>query len=105
MFKSDSSTYDACLGLLMNRELEIMDPNQFVSLRQLGDQLEQSFCDATQEFSQAYTSPKVELVARFGHLMTRIVGICQLAQALKGPGFQGKGREEMVEAWDSMCDL
>jgi regulatory factor X len=104
MFKTDACIYDACLTVLLNRGLDTrIEAPQLVALRQLGDQVEQVFVDATQEFSQAFTSPKVELVARFGHLITRVVGLCQVAQALHGPGFGGDGRADMVEAWEAMC--
>lgn len=49
-----------------------------------------------------FTSPKIELAARFGHLITRYLGLSQLIQALTGIVSNATTMNEMVRTWDTI---
>ena len=50
----------------------------FAQLRALGGGMEQVIIASLHGYDQSFVSPKVELAARFGHLVTRLLGLCQL---------------------------
>lgn len=64
--------------------------------------MEQVIIVALESYSGSFVGPKIELAARFGHLIVRHLGICQLAQALSGIFANPQSLKDMAEAWDGI---
>jgi hypothetical protein len=82
--------------------LNQMPQQAFGSLRQLAQNMEQVIIAALENFPSTFVGPKIELAARFGHLVVRNLGICQLAQALSGIFSNPANLKDMAEAWDGI---
>lgn len=79
-----------------------MPPAAFTALTQLARSMEQVIIVALESFPSNFVSPKIELAARFGHLIIRHLGICQLAGALATVFSSPTAVREMLLAWDSI---
>ncbi|KAH9447116.1 hypothetical protein Pst134EA_029125 [Puccinia striiformis f. sp. tritici] len=64
--------------------------------------MEQVIIAALENYPSTFVGPKIELAARFGHLVVRNLGICQLAQALSGIFSNPANLKDMAEAWDGI---
>ena len=53
----------------------------FAQLRALSGGMEQVVISSLNGYDQSFVSPKVELAARFGHLVSRMLGLCQLVRS------------------------
>lgn len=102
IYRADAVIYDEILDYLHSQTLRQMPQQAFGSLRQLAQNMEQVIIAALEGFSNDFVGPKIELAARFGHLVVRNLGICQLAQALSGIFSNPNNLKEMAEAWDGI---
>lgn len=67
--------------MLHSRILETMPAQEFTSLRALADNMEAIQTRSLASFDgSAFLGPKIELAARFGHLLIRHLGLCQLVR-------------------------
>lgn len=91
------------LGFLHDNLFISMTPQVFESLRSLADHMEQIQAIALAPFEGTlFGGPKVELAARFAHLLSRHLGLCQLAQALTTLLGNAATLNEMLGAWDEI---
>ncbi|PLW16673.1 hypothetical protein PCANC_13338 [Puccinia coronata f. sp. avenae] len=102
IYRADAVVYDEILDYLHSQTLNQMPQQAFGSLRQLAHNMEQVIIAALENFPSTFVGPKIELAARFGHLVVRNLGICQLAQALSGIFSNPSNLKEMAEAWDGI---
>lgn len=100
--RADAVIYDEILDYLHSQTLRQMLQQDFGSLRQLAQNMEQVIIAALASYPNHFVGPKIELAARFGHLVIRNLGICQLAQALSGIFSNPNNLKEMAEAWDGI---
>lgn len=82
IYRADALVYDEILGHLHAHTLVPMPATAFSSLRSLADNMEHVIIAALSSLSGAFVGPKIELAARFGHLILRHLGICQLVGVL-----------------------
>ncbi|KAL8290536.1 hypothetical protein RQP46_002794 [Phenoliferia psychrophenolica] len=103
VYRADAAVYHDILEFLHAQILVNMPPQAFASLRNLADNMERIQTISLGSFDGgAFPGPKIELAARFGHLVTRHLGLCQLAQALTGIVNNPANLREMKEAWDQI---
>ncbi|KAG0146841.1 hypothetical protein CROQUDRAFT_700798 [Cronartium quercuum f. sp. fusiforme G11] len=102
VYRADAVVYDEILDYLQSQTLSPMPQQAFSSLRQLAQSMEQVIIVALESYSGSFVGPKIELAARFGHLIVRHLGICQLAQALSGIFSNSQSLKDMAEAWDGI---
>ncbi|CAH7667904.1 hypothetical protein BY996DRAFT_4587593 [Phakopsora pachyrhizi] len=102
VYRADAAVYDEILEFLHSQTMTQMPQQAFGSLRQLAQSMEQVIIAAMENYPSSFVGPKIELAARFGHLIVRHLGICQLAQALSGVFNNPNSLKEMVEAWDGI---
>ncbi|KAH9808995.1 hypothetical protein DFH28DRAFT_594399 [Melampsora americana] len=102
VYRADAVLYDQILDYLQSQTLSPMPQQAFASLRQLAQSMEQVIIVALESYPGNFVGPKIELAARFGHLIVRHLGICQLAQALSGIFANPQSLKDMVEAWDGI---
>ena len=102
IYRADAVVYDEILDYLHSQTLNQMPQQAFGSLRQLAQNMEQVIIAALENFPSTFVGPKIELAARFGHLVVRNLGICQLAQALSGIFSNPANLKDMAEAWDGI---
>lgn len=102
VYRADAVVYDEILDYLHAQTRNQMPQQAFGSLRQLAQNMEQVIIAALDNFASAFVGPKIELAARFGHLVVRNLGICQLAQALSGIFSNPANLKDMAEAWDGI---
>ncbi|KAH9447140.1 hypothetical protein Pst134EA_029182 [Puccinia striiformis f. sp. tritici] len=102
IYRADAVVYDEILDYLHSQALNQMPQQAFGSLRQLAQNMEQVIIAALENYPSTFVGPKIELAARFGHLVVRNLGICQLAQALSGIFSNPANLKDMAEAWDGI---
>ena len=77
-----------------------INAQNLTSLRKFAQQIEEKIISATNGLSPFCVNPKIELAARFSHLIIRYVGLCQckhrsarviwlLTRASSGPSSSG----------------
>lgn len=95
--------YTDILSTLHDHIFSPLAPDAFAALSRLAASAEAIQTSAVSLFPPGpFTRPKVELGARFGHLLGRHLGVCQLAQAMMGVVGRAEGLRAMAVAWDGV---
>ncbi|THH33616.1 hypothetical protein EUX98_g608 [Antrodiella citrinella] len=93
MAKADAIVYDM---------LSVIPPASVGALRGLADKMEKILLVALENFGTTFVEPKVELGARFGHLVLRFLDIYQVTQALGTVLTNHKQLAEMQRSWQKV---
>ncbi|KAF9057570.1 RFX DNA-binding domain-containing protein [Panaeolus papilionaceus] len=102
MAKADAIVYDEILEFLRSQMLSPVAPNSISSLRQLALKMEKILLVALENYGNTFVEPKVELGARFGHLVLRYLDIYQVTQALNTVLTNQKQLAEMRRSWQKV---
>jgi regulatory factor X len=102
MAKADAIVYDEILEILRSQMLSPIPGPALHSLRQLADKMEKILLLALDHYGNTFVEPKVELGARFGHLVLRFLDIFQVTQALSRVLQSPDQLADMRRAWDSI---
>ncbi|KLO18104.1 hypothetical protein SCHPADRAFT_820405 [Schizopora paradoxa] len=102
MAKADAMVYNEILEILRLQMLSPIPPAALSSLRQLADKMEKILLLALEGYGNTFVEPKVELGARFGHLVLRFLDIYQVTQALSTVLTNQKQLAEMRRSWQSI---
>ncbi|TFK28731.1 hypothetical protein FA15DRAFT_664765 [Coprinopsis marcescibilis] len=99
MAKADAIVYDEILEFLRLQMLSPIPTASLASLRQLAIKMEKILLVALEGYGNTFVEPKVELGARFGHLVLRFLDIYQVTQALNTVLTNQKQLQEMRRSW------
>ncbi|KIJ20028.1 hypothetical protein PAXINDRAFT_160678 [Paxillus involutus ATCC 200175] len=99
MAKADAIIYDEILEFLRSQMLSPLPTASLNTLRQLASQMEKILLLALEGYGTTFVEPKVELGARFGHLVLRFLDIYQVTQALNTVLTNQKQLAEMRRSW------
>ncbi|KAG8932553.1 hypothetical protein FRC02_000931 [Tulasnella sp. 418] len=99
MVKADAVVYDEILEILKAQLLGQIPPQVLTSLRQLAGKMEKILLLALENYGNTFVEPKVELGARFGHLVLRFLDMYQVTQALSSVLNNHKQLVDMRRAW------
>ncbi|GLB33818.1 putative RFX DNA-binding domain containing protein [Lyophyllum shimeji] len=99
MAKADAIVYDEILEFLRLQMLSPLSAASLSSLRQLANKMEKILLAALENYGNTFVEPKVELGARFGHLVLRFLDIYQVTQALNTVLTNQKQLAEMRRSW------
>ncbi|KAL5507973.1 hypothetical protein ACEPAH_5591 [Sanghuangporus vaninii] len=99
MAKADALVYNEILEILRSQMLSPIPPQALTSLRQLADKMEKILLLALENYGNTFVEPKVELGARFGHLVLRFLDIFQVTQALSTVLTNQKQLADMRRSW------
>ncbi|KAJ6599059.1 hypothetical protein DFH09DRAFT_1129980 [Mycena vulgaris] len=102
MAKADAIVYDEILEILRSQMLSPITPTSLASLRQLANKMEKILLVALESYGNTFVEPKVELGARFGHLVLRFLDIYQVTQALNTVLTNQKQLAEMRRSWQKV---
>ncbi|THG95807.1 hypothetical protein EW026_g5911 [Hermanssonia centrifuga] len=106
MARADAIVYDASvteiLELLRSQMLSPISPASLGGLRQLADKMEKILLVALDSYGNTFVEPKVELGARFGHLVLRFLDMYQVTQALSTVLTNPKQLIEMRRSWEKV---
>ncbi|EIN10625.1 hypothetical protein PUNSTDRAFT_112444 [Punctularia strigosozonata HHB-11173 SS5] len=102
MNRADAIVYDEILEILRSQMLSPIPPASLASLRQLADKMEKILLVALESYGSTFVEPKVELGARFGHLVLRFLDIYQVTQALNTVLTSQKQLAEMRRSWSKV---
>lgn len=102
MAKADALLYDEILETLRSQILAPIPTPALASLRGLADQMEKVLLLALENYGSTFVEPKVELGARFGHLVLRFLDIYQVTQALATVLQNPKQLADMRRAWSEI---
>lgn len=102
MAKADAIVYDEILEILRSQMLSPIPTTSLTSLRQLADKMEKILLVALEGYGNTFVEPKVELGARFGHLVLRFLDIYQVTQALNTVLTNQKQLNEMRRSWQKI---
>ncbi|EJF61258.1 hypothetical protein DICSQDRAFT_106385 [Dichomitus squalens LYAD-421 SS1] len=102
MAKADAIVYDEILEMLRSQMLSPIAPASLAGLRQLADKMEKILLVALDSYGNTFVEPKVELGARFGHLVLRFLDIYQVTQALNTVLTNQKQLLEMRRSWQKI---
>ncbi|TFY66941.1 hypothetical protein EVG20_g4143 [Dentipellis fragilis] len=102
MAKGDAIAYDEILEILRSQLLSSISPASLASLRQLADKMEKILLVSLENYGNTFVEPKVELGARFGHLVLRFLDIYQVTQALNTVLTNQKQLSEMRRSWEKI---
>ncbi|EJD01155.1 uncharacterized protein FOMMEDRAFT_169330 [Fomitiporia mediterranea MF3/22] len=102
MAKADALVYNEILEILRLQMLSPIPPQALTSLRQLADKMEKILLLALENYGNTFVEPKVELGARFGHLVLRFLDIFQVTQALSTVLTNQKQLSDMRRSWQSI---
>ncbi|KAK7061726.1 RFX-type winged-helix domain-containing protein [Favolaschia claudopus] len=102
MAKADAIVYDEILEILRSQMLSPITPTSLASLRQLANKMEKILLVALESYGNTFVEPKVELGARFGHLVLRFLDIYQVTQALNTVLTNQKQLGEMRRSWQKV---
>lgn len=99
MAKADAIVYDEILEILRSQMLSPIPSTSLTSLRQFANKMEKILLMALDGYGNTFVEPKVELGARFGHLVLRFLDIYQVTQALTTVLTNQKQLAEMLRSW------
>lgn len=99
MAKADAIVYDEILEILRSQMLSPIPANSLTNLRQFANKMEKILLMALDNYGSTFVEPKVELGARFGHLVLRFLDIYQVTQALNTVLTNQKQLTEMLRSW------
>ncbi|KAI0269149.1 hypothetical protein BC834DRAFT_614192 [Gloeopeniophorella convolvens] len=102
MAKGDAIVYDEILEILRSQLLSSVSASSLASLRQLADKMEKILLVSLEGYGNTFVEPKVELGARFGHLVLRFLDIYQVTQALNTVLTNQKQLAEMRRSWEKI---
>lgn len=102
MAKADAVVYDEILEILRAQMLSPIPANSLTALRQLAKKMENILVAALNGYGKTFCEPKVELGARFGHLVLRFLDIYQVTQALNTVLTSSKQLTEMRRSWQKI---
>ncbi|KAL1659225.1 hypothetical protein GGF50DRAFT_65690 [Schizophyllum commune] len=102
MAKADAIVYDEILEILRSQMLTPIPSQALASLRQLAIKMEKILVSALDSYGNTFVEPKVELGARFGHLILRFLDIYQVIQALNTVLTNPKQLGEMRRSWQKV---
>lgn len=102
MAKADAIVYDEILEILRSQMLSPLSSAALSSLRQLANKMEKILLVALENYGNTFVEPKVELGARFGHLVLRFLDIYQVTQALNTVLTNQKQLTEMRRSWQKV---
>ncbi|KAI0320833.1 hypothetical protein OF83DRAFT_1052326 [Amylostereum chailletii] len=102
MAKGDAIVYDEILETLRSQLLSSIPASSLASMRQLADKMEKILLVSLENYGNTFVEPKVELGARFGHLVLRFLDIYQVTQALTTVLTNQKQLSEMRRSWDKI---
>ncbi|CAK5262719.1 unnamed protein product [Mycena citricolor] len=102
MAKADAIVYDEILEFLRSQMLSPITPAALANLRQLANKMEKILLVALENYGNTFVEPKVELGARFGHLVLRFLDIYQVTQALTTVLTNQKQLGEMRRSWQKV---
>ncbi|KAG5643952.1 hypothetical protein DXG03_009303 [Asterophora parasitica] len=102
MAKADAIVYDEILEILRSQMLSPITTASLSSLRQLANKMEKILLLALENYGNTFVEPKVELGARFGHLVLRFLDIYQVTQALNTVLTNQKQLAEMRRSWQKV---
>ncbi|KAF8165338.1 hypothetical protein B0H34DRAFT_762477 [Crassisporium funariophilum] len=102
MAKADAIVYDEILEVLRSQMLSPIPAPSLSSLRQLALKMEKILLVALENYGNTFVEPKVELGARFGHLVLRFLDIYQVTQALNTVLTNQKQLAEMRRSWQKV---
>ncbi|EGO01895.1 hypothetical protein SERLA73DRAFT_85891 [Serpula lacrymans var. lacrymans S7.3] len=102
MAKADAIVYDEILEFLRSQMLSPIQTASLTSLRQLANKMEKVLLLALEGYGNTFVEPKVELGARFGHLVLRFLDIYQVTQALNTVLTNQKQLAEMRRSWQKV---
>lgn len=99
MAKADAILYDEILEILRSQMLSPIPTTTLTAVRQLADKMEKILLVSLEHYGNTFVEPKVELGARFGHLVLRFMDIYQVTQALNTVLTNPKQLVEMRRSW------
>ncbi|KAJ8456330.1 hypothetical protein ONZ45_g18764 [Pleurotus djamor] len=102
MAKADAIVYDEILEFLRSQMLSPLSSSSMQGLRQLANKMEKILLAALQNYGNTFVEPKIELGARFGHLVLRYLDIYQVIQALTTVLTTQKQLTEMRRSWSKI---
>ncbi|EKM59063.1 uncharacterized protein PHACADRAFT_25186 [Phanerochaete carnosa HHB-10118-sp] len=102
MAKADAIVYDEVLEFLRSQMLSPISATTLGGLRQLADKMEKILLVALESYGNTFVEPKVELGARFGHLVLRFLDMYQVTQALSTVLTNPKQLVEMKKSWQKI---
>jgi regulatory factor X len=102
MAKADAILYDEILEVLRSQMLSPIPSATLTGVRQLADKMEKILLVALEHYGNTFVEPKVELGARFGHLVLRFLDIYQVTQALNTVLNNHKQLLEMRRSWSKI---
>ncbi|KAH9482670.1 DNA-binding protein RFX2 [Psilocybe cubensis] len=102
MARADAIVYDEILEVLRSQMLSPLPPNSLSALRQIALKMEKVLLQALEGYYNTFVEPKVELGARFGHLVLRFLDIYQVTQALNTVLTNQKQLSEMRRSWQKV---
>ncbi|KAF8592343.1 hypothetical protein K439DRAFT_1503084 [Ramaria rubella] len=102
MARADAIVYDEILETLRSQILAPIPAHSLTSLRQLADKMEKILLLALENYGPTFVEPKVELGARFGHLVLRFLDIFQVTQALTTVLSNHKQLSDMRRSWNNV---
>ncbi|THV08535.1 hypothetical protein K435DRAFT_824995 [Dendrothele bispora CBS 962.96] len=102
MAKADAIVYDEILEILRSQMLSPIPSASLANLRQFANKMEKILLMALNDYGNTFVEPKVELGARFGHLVLRFLDIYQVTQALNTVLTNQKQLSEMRRSWQKV---
>lgn len=102
MAKADAIVYDEILEILRSQMLSPIPAPSLTNLRQLALKMEKILLAALEGYGNTFVEPKVELGARFGHLILRFLDIYQVTQALNTVLTNPKQLADMRRSWEKV---
>ncbi|KAG7096938.1 hypothetical protein E1B28_004337 [Marasmius oreades] len=102
MAKADAIVYDEILEFLRSQMLSPIPTTSLTNLRQFAHKMEKILLVALNDYGNTFVEPKVELGARFGHLVLRFLDIYQVTQALNTVLTNQKQLAEMRRSWQKV---
>ncbi|KAG8900020.1 hypothetical protein FRB99_006295 [Tulasnella sp. 403] len=100
--RADAVVYDEILEVLRSQMLSSIPPHALSSLRQLAEKMEKILLLALEGYGNTFVEPKVELGARFGHLVLRFLDMFQVTQALTSVLTNGQQLADMRRSWSEI---
>ncbi|KAJ3539777.1 hypothetical protein NMY22_g4582 [Coprinellus aureogranulatus] len=102
MARADAILYDEILEFIRSQMLSAIPSQALNSLRQLAGKMEKVLLFSLEGYGNTFVEPKVELGARFGHLVLRYLDIYQVTQALNTVVTNPKQMAEMRRSWSKV---
>lgn len=102
MARADALVYDEILETLRSQILSAIPAHSLTGLRQLADKMEKTLLNALEGYGPTFVEPKVELGARFGHLVLRFLDMFQVTQALTTVLSNPKQLSDMQRSWSNV---